>query len=69
MSINGYVSVEDAAGILGCTAARIRQLLGEGIISGEKVGERVWLVDEKTVHKYRIETKGNNRGRPRISGR
>ena len=69
MSIQGFVSVEEAAEMLGCTTARVRQLLGDGTLDGKKFGARVWLVSEETVTKYRDDTKENTRGRPRISGR
>lgn len=51
--IEGWVTVNRAAEMLGCTTGRIRQLLGDGTIDGKKLdGSFVWLVDEKSVEKY-----------------
>jgi len=37
-----------AAGLLGCTDRRVRQLLDDGLLVGRKVG-RQWLVDEASI--------------------
>ena len=52
MQLENFVHVESAAKIIGCTTARVRQLLKEGTITGEKFGPRMWLVDRKSATKY-----------------
>ena len=47
-----FVSVADAAGIIGCTVGRIRQLLAEGRIKGQKLNERAWAVDSRSAREY-----------------
>lgn len=47
------ISVAEAAEIIGCTDGRVRQLLGEGRLEGEKIGERVWIVSRKSAEVYR----------------
>lgn len=65
LQIEGWVSVNRAAEILGCTVGRVRQLLGDGTIEGRKLdGLSVWMVSEVSVRKYdEIEFVGS---RPRI---
>lgn len=59
-----FVSVADAAEILGCTVGRIRQLLIDGTIYGMKLNARAWAVERKSVEKLaRIPQKV---GRPRL---
>lgn len=53
LQIDGWVSVNRAAEILGCTVGRVRQLLGSGTIEGRKLdGLSVWMVSEESVRKY-----------------
>lgn len=60
-----YISVSDAAEVLGCTEGRVRQLLDEKKIEGEKLHERAWAVDRKSVEAY--SKREITTGRPRIS--
>ena len=59
------LSVAEAAEVIGCTDGRVRQLLGEGRIEGEKIGERVWVVSRKSAENYRDSELPP--GRPRIN--
>ena len=47
-----YITTSEAAKIIGCVDSRVRQLLRDGIIAGERVG-RDWLVERKSAEKYR----------------
>jgi DNA-directed RNA polymerase specialized sigma24 family protein len=47
-----FISVNDAATILGCTTGRVRQLLLAGRLEGQKLTERAWAVDRRSVEKY-----------------
>jgi hypothetical protein len=60
-----FCSVSDAAGIVGCTVGRIRQLLIDGEIEGQKLNERAWAVDRRSAEKYAKKT--FNVGRPRLA--
>lgn len=62
-----YVTVEQAAEIIGCTPAHVRYLLGDEIqeIVGHKMSDRVWIVEKKSVEAY--ARKPQTRGRPRVS--
>lgn len=50
--MEGYVTTAQAARIIRCNASRVRQLLLEGKLQGEKVG-RDWLVLEASAKAYR----------------
>lgn len=46
---SNHVTVEAAAGILGVTTGRVRQLLGSGQLTGIKWTPRAWAVDRGPV--------------------
>lgn len=58
-----FVSVNDAADILGCTTGRVRQLIGEGVIEAEKLNAHAWAVYRKSVDK--LSKIPRSTGRPR----
>jgi len=60
-----YITVEEAAEIIGCTRPHVRFLLGEESIVGHKLSDRVWLVEKKSAQAY--ARKPQKRGRPRVS--
>lgn len=62
-----FVSVADAAAILGCTVGRIRQLLIDGTIAGTKLNERAWAVERKSVEK--LAKIPQTTGRPRLTSK
>jgi hypothetical protein len=59
-----FCSVADAAEIIGCTVGRVRQLLIDGVIAGQKLNERAWAVERKSAEKY-AQTE-QTVGRPRL---
>jgi len=59
-----FISVSDAAEILGCTVGRVRQLLIDGTIYGMKLNERAWAVERKSVEK--LAKVPQTLGRPRL---
>ena len=60
-----YVSVAEAAEIIGCTEGRIRKLLIDRVLKGKKLNERAWAVEEQSAKKYaKIPQK---LGRPRVN--
>jgi excisionase family DNA binding protein len=63
--VGQFVSVSEAAEILGCTDGRIRQMLRAGEIEGIKLNERAWAIPKKAAEKAAKNTPTT--GRPRIS--
>lgn len=54
MALDPYaLTVEAAATVLGLTTGRVRQLLRAGILNGEKITERCWLISRTSVDAYR----------------
>jgi excisionase family DNA binding protein len=62
-----FVTVEAAAELIGCTDGRVRQLLRNGDLPGEKLSERVWLILRKDAEKYALIP--YKTGRPKNSSR
>ena len=63
MAFQNFLTPNEAADVIGCTDGRVRQLLRDGKLLGQKIGERMWLIPEAEVRKMRdlpVET-----GRPR----
>ncbi len=58
-----FISVQEAAELIGCTRGRVRQLLIDEEILGEKLGERTWAVVQKSAEKY--AKREYTTGRPR----
>ena len=61
----GFLSVEEAARRLGITGSRVRQMLREDELLGEKLGERSWAVYRDSVDKAVKNQRDGGRGRPR----
>jgi excisionase family DNA binding protein len=61
----GFLSVEEAAAILGVTGSRVRQMLREDELRGEKLGVRSWAVYRDSVEKAAKNQVDGGRGRPR----
>lgn len=59
-----FVSVDEAAEIMGCTPGRVRQMLRAGDLEGHKVSERAWIVNRDSADKHAEKPEGS--GRPRI---
>ena len=57
-----FLSVMEAAEILGVTGGRIRQLLLAGRLKGHKLGEKQWALDPADVALRKIRP--TPRGRP-----
>lgn len=65
LEIADWISVNRAAEILGCTPGRVRQLLGENRLTGEKLdGTSIWMVSCESVENYGKQDLSP--GRPRI---
>lgn len=60
-----FLSVEEAAGFLGITGSRVRQMLRDDELRGEKLNERAWAVYRDSVEKAAKNQRDGGRGRPR----
>ncbi len=60
-----FLSVEEAANFLGLTGSRIRQMLRDEELKGEKLNERAWAVERSSVEKAAKNQQDGGRGRPR----
>jgi excisionase family DNA binding protein len=60
---NTFLSVNEAAELIGCTDGRVRQLLIDGQLKGQKLHARAWVVDRDSADKYAKNT--SKVGRPR----
>lgn len=59
-----YLTVVQAANQAGCTVSYVRRLLRNGVISGEKFGERAWVIPINQLEKLKSSPTGRN-GKPR----
>lgn len=59
------IGVNEAAEIIGCTVAWVRQLAEAGEIDGKKISGRAWAISRRSAEKY--SEKPQTSGRPRIS--
>lgn len=59
-----YFTVSQSAEMAGCTVSYVRQLLRKGVILGEKIGDRAWLISAKEIEKLKKPPTGKL-GRPR----
>ncbi len=64
-TLSEFISVPEAAEILGCTEGRVRQLLYEDVIDGRKLNGRAWIISRASVERY--GRKEITVGRPRVS--
>jgi len=62
---SSFVSVQEAADLIGITDGRVRQLLRSGELRGHKVNERAWIIPMDEVERFRKLPPG--KGRARIS--
>lgn len=65
MAIGNFLSVDEAAKLIGCTTARIRQLCESEELKAEKFNGRAWAIEASSARKYAKTT--HKLGRPRGS--
>ena len=53
-----YLSVTEAADLLGVSVGRVRQLLIAGDLKGHKLGEKAWAIHPTEVARRRLERNG-----------
>lgn len=68
--LDDFVTCSEAARIMGVTTGRVRQLLSNGTLLGEKMPgaehqtHRPWLLLRRDVEQYRDKQSRGRRGRP-----
>jgi len=63
--LENWVNTGEAAVVIGCSDARVRQMLANGEMKGKKVSGRSWLIPKKEAE--RIAGSPSRVGRPRKS--
>ena len=51
-ALEGWITTAEAARTLGLTQRRIRQLIEDGELVGQKVSANLWLVKKSSVEAY-----------------
>ena len=64
VALENFLTVTEAADVIGCTTGRVRQLLLAGSIIGKKFTKRSWAVDRDSARRYAARKKTT--GRPRV---
>ena len=67
LQVPGYVTVEQAAKIIGCTSAWVRRMLASGDLEGGRISQCRIFVLRASAEDYARKPKKT--GRPRISER
>ena len=69
MQTQNYISVPEAAEILGCSRTWVLKLLNAGTLQGFKLNGKAWAVDRKCLSRnlkeYIDRQRDHERGRPR----
>jgi hypothetical protein len=67
VAVEDFVNVQEAAAIIGCTPAYVRQLLIAKDLKGIKANARAWLIRREDAEALTVRV--NPVGRPRISSK
>lgn len=59
-----YLTVSEAAQIVGITNGRLCQLLRAGVLKGHKAGNCAWMIPRKEIERFKA--KPQTTGRPRV---
>jgi excisionase family DNA binding protein len=59
MAIGNWLSVNEAAERLGVTTGRIRQLLIGKQLTGKKLNEKAWVIDQRDLQRFAKRTGKN----------
>ena len=61
--IQGHLTTKEAADILGLTSSRIRQMIIEGTLKGERVGGKTLLIKQSSIERYQRKKQQNGNGK------
>jgi excisionase family DNA binding protein len=66
-----WITVSEAAELIGCVDGYLRRLLAEGRLKGWKAGERAWLVERAAVLELgkTLTTRANKYRKPKKAAR
>jgi excisionase family DNA binding protein len=56
LALGNWLSVNEAATMLGLTVGRIRQLLIAEELRGRKLNEKAWVIDRREVERFARKT-------------
>ena len=65
METTDAVTVGEAATVLGVDGATIRRRLARGVMQGERVGPRLWLIPKEEIERWRSRGKLRPGRKPR----
>ena len=63
VSFQNYLTAAEAAELIGCSDARVRQMIRSGEIAAEKLSPRMWIIAKKEA--TRVRDLPYKTGRPR----
>lgn len=58
-----WLTIHDAAQLIGCSEDHVRLLARNGTLDSQKLGKRMWLLEKDSVVKFALEPQKT--GRPR----
>ena len=53
VAFENYLTAAEAADRIGCSDARVRQMIRDGEIQAEKISPRMWLIQKSEVERVR----------------
>lgn len=65
MPVDEFLNVKEAAELIGCTDARVRQMLLADEMKGRKATASIWLIHRSEVERI-ISKERRKGGRPRV---
>lgn len=61
--IQGHLTTQEAADLLGLTSSRIRQMIIDGTLKGERVGGKTLLIRQSSIERYQRKKQQNGNGK------
>lgn len=61
-TMDGYVTVDEAARRLGRSIEQVRRYLREGTLAGQRIGQQ-WFIEEEALAAWRPRRRGSGEGR------
>ena len=67
MSVGNFLSVAEAAELIGCSDGRVRQMLRAKELRGQKLHHMAWVVEKRDAERMAKKTYTTGRPRTRAS--